>query len=164
MKLGEEVEVRIEDVAFGGDGVGRVNGMVVFAPFTAVGDRVTVKVIKTGKRFVRGLPMGCAEEGPGRVVPECPYYGACGGCQYQHVDYPTELAAKTKQLRDVLERIGGVGEVRLGPVVASPEVYGYRNRITVHRQEGRLGFWAIDGKTVVDVERCALASEAVNER
>ncbi|GAB4241951.1 MAG: hypothetical protein OHK005_05520 [Candidatus Methylacidiphilales bacterium] len=164
MNLGDEVDVVVEDVAFGGDGVARVNGAVVFVPFTALGDRVTVKIIKSGKRFARGLPVACAEEGPGRVVPECRYFGACGGCQYQHLDYATELKVKEKQVRDVLTRIGGVGNVEVSAIYPSPVPYGYRNRITVHRQDGRLGFHAIDGRTVVDIDRCAIASDAVNDR
>lgn len=164
MKPGTRLVVSIADLAFGGDGLARHEGAVIFVPFTAVGDEVEVEIIKSGKSFYRAMPVDFTKEGPGREEPRCPYFGACGGCQYQHLAYATELAAKEKQLGDLLERVGGLVGPHVEPILASPQPYGYRNRITVHQEEGRLGFRATDGRTLIDVKSCLIASEAVNRR
>lgn len=157
-------ELEIIDIAFGGDGVARQNGAVYFVPFTAQGDRIQARVVKESKNFRRAEIVSILDPGPGRAEPPCPYYGHCGGCQYQHIDYPTELAAKTKQVRDTLVRLGKIENPHILPILQSPEPYGYRNRITVHCEQSRVGFRALDGRTLVDVERCALASDEVNTK
>lgn len=157
-------ELEITDIAFGGDGVARQNGAVYFVPFTALGDRIQARVVQESKNFRRAEIVSILEPGPGRTEPPCPYYGNCGGCQYQHVDYPTELAAKSKQVRDTLVRLGKIEDPNVLPIIRSPEPYGYRNRITVHCEQSRVGFRARDGRTLVDVERCALASDEVNAK
>jgi 23S rRNA (uracil1939-C5)-methyltransferase len=157
------IELTITDLAFGGEGVGRHGGQVVFVPFTAVGDRVQVRVIRRKKQFCHGEVVRVVEPSADRVAPPCPLYGRCGGCQYQHLSYEAEIRAKEKQLRDLLGRIGKFQDVPIGPVLVA-EPYGYRNRITVHNEEGIVGFRATDGRTLVDVKECLLASPEVNKK
>jgi tRNA/tmRNA/rRNA uracil-C5-methylase (TrmA/RlmC/RlmD family) len=156
-------EVAIHDLAFGGDGVGRLDGRVVFVPFTAVGDRVRIRIVQNKKSFLRGMAVEFLERAPAHEEPKCRYYNACGGCSYQHIRYEDEVKAKEKQVHDLLYRVGRLGEIEIRPIIPCPDPYNYRNRISVHHQAGRLGFKGRDGVTVVDIERCELASEPVNQ-
>jgi len=134
----------ITDVAFGGKAVGRLaDGRVC---------------------FVEAELQRVLEASPRRVKPPCTYYGACGGCSYQHVAYDYQVELKAKQVRDILRRLGGIDEPNVREGVPSPLPYGYRNRITVHRNGGRIGFHRRDGKGLVDIEACLLASDEVNLR
>jgi len=164
MKTGDCIEIEIHDIAFGGEGVARHEGCVVFVPFAALGDRLGVVLTEKKKHFARGRISKILTPGPGRIPPECRYYGNCGGCCYQHLDYDTQLAVKHKQLRDALQRIGGLGDPEIRPILKSPQSYGYRNRISVHHEDGKIGYRGQDGRSLVDIEECKIAEPEVNRR
>ena len=128
-RRGDSLELVIDDLAFGGEGVGRVNGYVVFVRGAVPGDRVRAKLVDARSRFGRAVIESIATPSPDRVEPPCPYFGRCGGCRLQHVAYPAQLAFKEKQVRDCLERIGGLGAFELRPILPAPEPYGYRNKM-----------------------------------
>jgi 23S rRNA (uracil1939-C5)-methyltransferase len=155
--------VAIEAVAFGGEGIARHDGRVYFVPFTAVGDQAEVRVRELKKNFGRAELVQLLTPGPHRVTPPCPYYGPCGGCQYQHLDYAEELRIKETQVAEALRRIGKVAAPTVLPIVPSPQIYGYRNRITVHAGEGRIGFHRAQCREIVDVAHCLIAMPEVNE-
>ncbi|MDX6766389.1 MAG: TRAM domain-containing protein [Candidatus Methylacidiphilales bacterium] len=160
--MSQIVELEITALAFGGEGIARHEGQVVFIPFTAPGDRVRAKITQKHKKFLRAEPLEFLLRGPGREIPPCPYFGTCGGCQYQHLEYDTELYWKTRQLRDALERIARLPGLPIDPIVRSPEAYGYRNRITLHLADDKIGFRDLGGRAVVDVKECLLADPEVN--
>lgn len=169
-RIGDELTVRIDDVAFGGDGVARVNGFVVFVPFALPGEEVRVEIVESKGRFARAHPLEVVVASPHRIEPPCTYYGWCGGCQYQHVDYAAQVEMKRRQVCDALTRIGGIAAPPVRPAAPSPRPYGYRNRITLHealdRETGRprIGFFAFDNRTLIDIERCLLAEAEINEQ
>jgi tRNA/tmRNA/rRNA uracil-C5-methylase (TrmA/RlmC/RlmD family) len=99
-----------------------------------------------------------------RVESLCPYFGRCGGCDYQHIAYNHQLELKRHQVSDLVKRVGGLSDVSVSPVIPSRNPYGFRNRITVHAEQGRIGFFAKNSRNVVDVERCAIAVPEVNEK
>jgi 23S rRNA (uracil1939-C5)-methyltransferase len=98
-----------------------------------------------------------------RIIPICPYFGHCGGCDYQHIAYDHQLELKRRQVIQLLERIGRITNVEVLPTLPCAIPYGFRNRITVHAKQGRIGFFEKNSRDVIDVERCAIATEAVNE-
>jgi len=156
--------IEITDVAFGGKAVGRLaDGRVCFVADALPGERVQVAVAPSTKRFVEGQLERVVEASPRRVKPPCPYFGTCGGCSYQHIAYDLQLELKTGQVRQTLRRLGGIEAPMVHDAVASPLPYEYRNRITVHRIGGRIGFHRRDGKGLVDIEKCLLGSARVNE-
>lgn len=155
--------LEITDVAFGGKAVGRLDdGRVCFVPDALPGERVEVQIVRQTKRFVEATLVRVLEASPHRVKPPCPYYGVCGGCVYQHVSYETQVGLKKNQVAQVLQRLGGVKNPLVREAIPSPLPYGYRNRITVHRRAGRIGFHRRNGRGLVDIEACLLASDAVN--
>lgn len=160
--VGEEREVEIDDVAFGGRGVARVAGKAVFVPYVIDGERVRARIVRDKKRLAEAELCEVLRPSPWRVAPPCPYFGRCGGCAYQHVDYPHQLAIKARQVAATLQRLGHLGDPPVVAPVASPAPYGYRNRIRVHAAGGVIGFYAADGRTLLDIERCALAAPEVN--
>jgi 23S rRNA (uracil1939-C5)-methyltransferase len=156
------VDLQIEDVAFGGKGVARENGKAVFVPFTIDGEPVSARIIREKKQFAEAEVVDLRRRSPHRVEPPCPYFGHCGGCAYQHVDYPHQLEIKSRQVRDLLQRIGKLKNVPLHAIVPSPLEYAYRNRITVHAQEGIIGYFRRDSHRLIDIENCPIAMDEVN--
>ncbi len=157
------VELKIEDIAFGGKGVAREDGKAVFVPFTVDGERVLAQVVRDKKRFTEAEVVDLREGSPHRVEPQCPYFGRCGGCAYQHIGYEHQLAIKRRQVQDLLQRIGKFTDVPIRPMIPSPIPYGYRNRITVHAQAGAIGFFRRDSHRLIDIECCPIAREEVNQ-
>ena len=100
------VGLKIEDVAFGGKGVAREEGKAVFIPFTIDGERVSATITREKKQFAEGELAELLEPSPHRVEPECPYFGQCGGCSYQHISYAHQLELKARQVDQVMRRIG----------------------------------------------------------
>ena len=161
---GDIVELVIDDVAFGGAGVGHIDGLAVFVPFAIEGERVKARVTTVKKRFAVSELVSVETTSTDRVKPVCPWFGRCGGCQYQHIAYPRQLEIKRRQLSNALQRIGGVGEDRgIAAMPAAPRHYGYRNKITLHGIEPR-GYVATDNRTILPIESCPLASDPINER
>ncbi len=157
------MELQIDDIAFGGKGVGRAHGKVVFVPFTIEGERVAARITREKKQFAEAELEQVIEASPHRVAPACPYFGRCGGCSYQHIDYPEQLALKAKQVEQSLRRIGHFADLSLGAIVPSPKPYGYRNRITVHVEQGVVGYYRRDVHRLIDIERCPIAASEVNQ-
>ncbi len=157
------LELSIDDVAFGGKGVARDEGKAVFIPFTIDGERVRARITRKKKTFAEAELDEVLKISPERVVPECPYFGRCGGCSYQHISYEHQLALKWRQVQEILRRIGKLDPVPMRPIVPSSLAYGYRNRITVHSQDGVIGFYRRDAHQLIDVEACSIAAPDVNE-
>jgi 23S rRNA (uracil1939-C5)-methyltransferase len=166
-RRGDVLELTIDDLAFGGEGVGRVNGYVMFVRGSVPGDHLRVKVTETRGRYGRALIEVIDSPSPQRVAAPCPYFGRCGGCRLQHVDYQAQLAFKEKQVRDCLERLGAAGAFELRPILPAPAPYGYRNKMefTVAASPGGplIGLHEADRYDVVlDIEGCLLQSETMN--
>jgi len=143
--------------------VARHDGQVIFVPFTAPGETVRAVITEKHKTFARAQLLEVLSPSPDRVAPPCPLFTSCGGCATQHLAYAAEARIKEGQIQSALNRIGKLPDPVLRPILTGPE-YGYRNRITVHNREGKVGFLATDGRTLVDVQRCLLAAEDVNAK
>jgi 23S rRNA (uracil1939-C5)-methyltransferase len=167
-RRGDTLALTIDDLAFGGEGVGRVDGYVVFVPGGIPGDRLKVRMTESRARYGRAVIEDVEVPSTDRVTPPCPYFGRCGGCRLQHVSYAAQLAFKQKQVRDCLDRLGGLGpSIEVRPIVPAPDVLGYRNKMefTVAGTAGAptIGLHQADRYDIVlDIERCLLQSEAMN--
>ena len=156
------VDLNVKDIAFGGKGVAREQGKAVFIPYTIEGETVSAEIVREKKQFAEADLVEVKQSSPNRVAPQCPYFGRCGGCAYQHIEYEHQLAVKWRQLRDALQRIGKLKDVPMRPIVPSPRQYAYRNRITVHALDGVIGFFRRDSHRLIDIERCPISREEVN--
>jgi 23S rRNA (uracil1939-C5)-methyltransferase len=168
-KRGDTLSLTIDDLAFGGEAVGRADGYVVFVRGGVPGDRLRVRLEQARSRFGRGAIEAIEVPSPHRVAAPCPYFGRCGGCRFQHIAYPAQLAFKAKQVADVMERVGGLTGVELRPIIGAEETYGYRNKMefTVAPRPGGngpvVGLHEADRyDSVLDIDRCLIQSEAMN--
>jgi 23S rRNA (uracil1939-C5)-methyltransferase len=152
----------IERLAAGGDGVAHAaDGRVVFVPFSAPGDRLRVRAVGPGARFLRARIVALLAPGPARTEPACPVFGRCGGCDWQHVAYAAQLETKREILRDALLRLGRVtlpGDVSIVP---SPSPYGYRGRARVRVERGRVGFRLAGSRALCATSRCPVLAPAL---
>jgi tRNA/tmRNA/rRNA uracil-C5-methylase (TrmA/RlmC/RlmD family) len=170
IQTGDKISLTIDDIAFGGEGVGRKDDFVVFVPFVLVGETVEVEITEVKKNFARAKLLRVEKASPQRVEPECVYFGKCGGCQYQHIAYAEQLKIKQKQIADLFERVGKIPREVVAPVIPCPSPYGYRNRIMVRSQWNKpeqklnIGFVRWDCGLVEDIETCAIAEPAINEQ
>jgi 23S rRNA (uracil1939-C5)-methyltransferase len=160
----EIVELRIESLAAGGDGVGRApDGRVVFVPFSAPGDLARVAIRERRARWLRGAAVEILEPGPGRTDPLCPVFGTCGGCDWQHLAYEAQVAAKRAILADAIERVARLPVPERYAFHASPAPYGYRSRARVAAERGRVGFRRRRSHAVCAVSRCPVLVPALDE-
>ncbi len=163
--------ITIESLAFGGDGVGTIeapqsslNGIRCFVPFSAPGDVLSIRIRHRGKRFVRGELLSIEIPSPNRTNPRCPHFGSCGGCQWQHIDYTTQLKSKSEILRQNLARIATI-DITPEEAIASPRVYGYRSRARLRSGEnGRLGYHAASSHSVIAIDRCPVLTPDLEKR
>lgn len=155
--------VAISALAYGGEAVGRLpDGRVCFVRGALPGEVVSLHVTAEKRRFVRGEAEEIVSASPHRFAPRCPLAGRCPGCAFQHADYPLELFWKDRQLRDFLLR-GGIADADVfAPPFAAPEVFGSRNKVTLHRGDGGYGYFGMDNRTVIPVAACPLARREIN--
>jgi 23S rRNA (uracil1939-C5)-methyltransferase len=162
-----EVTLTIDKLTFGGSGLGRVDGQVCFVPFTAPGDEVLIKIIRQKRSYLEGELLEILVPSPHRTLPPCPVFGRCGGCNWQHLNYPAQLAAKDDIFAETLWRGGRVGRELILPILGAPAPFGYRSRVQLklHFADGELhmGFYRTGSHFVVAIPgQCAVADLAIN--
>lgn len=153
------VEGEIETIAFGGEGILRYRGFVIFVPFTAVGDRIICRITEMKRSFAKGELVELKHPSSYRTQPLCPYFGTCGGCQLQHLKPEAQLKYKLNAVQDALKRIGHLSVPPL-PITPAPENWSYRRHITLHlrpKEEGfEAGYIAQDNRSLVIVQTCPI--------
>ena len=165
----EEVELKIDHLANLGMGVGRVNGWVVMVPFVIPGELVKVRIYRNHSQYSEGDLLEILESSKYRVSPKCSLFESCGGCQYQHIDYGEQLKIKTQQVKELLEKNGGI-QFPVSLARSSKQVFGYRSKITPHYNRPNkngdqpIGFLKYGRRhDIVDVKQCVIATDAINE-
>jgi 23S rRNA (uracil1939-C5)-methyltransferase len=160
-------KIEIEKLVFGGSGLGRHRGKVVFVPFSAPGDRLLVRAVREKKDYIRGEIERILEPGPGRVDPVCRHFGKCGGCHWQHLEYPLQVKAKLAILKETLNHL--FPQTRDIPIdmKACAHPFGYRSRarVQLRRSGSRIsaGFFRPGSHTVEAIEDCPLLRPPLNQ-
>jgi 23S rRNA (uracil1939-C5)-methyltransferase len=163
----QELELQIESLAFGGNGVARLNGFVVFVRRGLPGDKVRARVTKVQRRHAEALATDVLEPSPLRVDAPCKHYPECGGCRFQDLAYEAQVESKAAQVGDALRRIGGIAEPPLEPIVPAEEIFHYRNKLEysfTQTDDGpalgfhRAGRW----DEILDIEYCWLTTDLGN--
>ena len=129
MKKGKEIELTIEKFADKGKSLARVDGYVVFVPQVVPGDRVVARIKRKKKSYAEAVLVEVLDPSPLRVQPRCRYFGTCGGCKWQHVDYEAQLEAKRQSVRDALVHTGGFGDIEVQATQGAKEIFHYRNKM-----------------------------------
>ena len=156
------VQVQIESMAFKGYGVARIDGKVAFIPHSMTGDRAQVEVIGEKKNYLIGKLVKLIEPSSWRVDPPCPYFGLCGGCQWQHIDSSIHGQLKKEILTDLLARLGRLKEIPPIDVTSSPDPYGYRVRVQLKVRGNTMGYYQERSNQLVDIDHCPISHPLVN--
>lgn len=165
LSIDQKIEGEIESLAFGGEGILRHQGFVIFVPFTAPGDRIVCRITNVKRSFAKGVLVEILTRSKDRVKPPCPYFGTCGGCQLQHLNLQTQLQYKLNAVTDALKRIG---HLSFPPFSIQPaeKNWAYRQHITLHLRPKGVGFEAgyigQDNRSLVVIKECPIFTEASN--
>lgn len=152
----------VEKLVYGGEGLSRLDGQVVLAPFTLPGERVRLEITGERTQYMKGRLGEILEASAERVAAPCPHFGACGGCHYQHAGYESQLEYKAAILREALSRIGKFRPPERIEVIAGPPL-GYRNRAQFHLGDGRIGYQEWASSRLHPVEQCAVCSPGLHQ-
>jgi 23S rRNA (uracil1939-C5)-methyltransferase len=150
----------VEKLVYGGDGLGRLDGRVVFAPFVLPGERIRARAEQQKPGLVRARTLEVLQPAPDRVPAPCGAFGRCGGCHYQHAPYAVQLEAKRAILAEAIQRGAKMAPPAEIPVVAA-EPFGYRNRVQLHVEQDRLGYWEARSHRLCPVSECPVGSPAI---
>lgn len=164
-----ELELDIDSLSNLGQGLGRVDGWVVFVPFALPGERVRARIFRNHKNHSEADLVELLNPSPHRVEPRCELFGICGGCQYQNYAYDQQLAWKREQVAELLSHMARI-DTDVLPVIPSPRQWAYRSKITPHFQKPKdgkidtIGFLRAGVRSkLVDVKQCPIASDAINQ-
>lgn len=158
LKIGQPVKGIIQEIAFGGSGILKIDGFVLFIPYTAPGDEIVAEISALKKGYGEAKLKEIITPSQIRTKPECPYFGTCMGCQFQHIEYNAQLEIKRKNVEDALIRIGKL-DIPKVTILPSMRIYNYRERITLHLENGKVGYILKDNKTILDIATCPIFSD-----
>ena len=162
--MSQGLTLELTDMAHGGEAVGRHTGKAVFVPYGVPGDLVRVQVVRERTRYSRARLVEVLSPSPQRAEPPCPYFGRCGGCQWQNIEYGAQLEYKRGVVRTQLQRIAGLADPVVRPTLPMSEPWHYRNHVQFAvGEDGPLGFRAAGSHGVVPVERCLLMHPLLEE-
>lgn len=168
VEKGQKVKLRIDDLAYGGDGVGRMeDGLVVFVPYTIPGEKVKIEITEIENNFARSQLKEVLQPSLDRTTSRCPVFGKCGGCHLQHLKYDRQLEAKKSFIRDSLSRIGDLPSIEVETVLEADYPWYYRNKAQyplIKDTEGRIcaGFYARGTHQPVINEKCFIQHQLIN--
>ncbi len=166
--MNSTIQLTIDSLAAGGYGVGRLEGKVIFVPFTAPGDTIRCEIVQEKERFAFGRLAEITTPSLERTEPPCPVFGRCGGCQWQHISYGRQLSAKRDILSDALTRIGHIAGTPTDPTIPSPREYAWRWKVDLaFDMDGgdiRVGFYARQSTEIVPIRECPVAHDEINAR
>jgi 23S rRNA (uracil1939-C5)-methyltransferase len=163
-KRGDQVDLTVDRLAYGGRGVGRAQGFVVFVPDSAPGDTVRARLARVKPGYAEAELLHVLRPSPMRTPPPCPHFGPCGGCLWQHIPYPEQVRAKEAIVRESLVHLGGLPDVEVRPILAMDAPWYYRNKMefTFH-PDGELGLHPRGSfDRVIPIDTCLLQSPASN--
>ena len=157
--------IRIEKIIQGGQGLGRLeSGIVVLCPHVLPGEKVVVKEVKQHRGYINAELIDILEPSENRITPACPYFSECGGCDFQHISYQSQLDIKKEIIRESLERSRIALDLSaLHTVLPSPKSYHYRFRIRLRLSpEANLGFYEAKSNRLVRIKKCLVATKRIN--
>ena len=162
--MSDTIELELTGMANSGEALGRHDNKVIFVPSGVAGDRVRARVIEDRKRYARAELVDLLEASPDRTTAPCPYFGTCGGCQWQHIDYAAQLAFKQDILAGQLTRLGRLQDPPVEPAIGMSDPWAYRNNVQLGvSRDGRLGFMAAQSHDIVPIADCLIMAPILRE-
>ncbi len=161
IKENQLIETKIIDQNNNGEGIAKINGMVVFINETLKEDIVNIKITQIKKNFARGKVVTTIKNSSERTTPPCIYYSECGGCNLQHQDYIHQLKFKEKKIKNALEKIGELKNVNVNSILHG-EDYNYRNKVSLKVNGQSIGFYKKISNDIVNVNECIISDKKIN--
>ena len=159
-----DIELDLDQIAHGGEAIGRWQGKVVFVPFAIPGERVRARLTEEKRGYARAELVDVLTPSPDRVEPPCSYFGRCGGCQWQHISYKRQLELRLEVIADAMRRLARLPESPIEGIVPAQDAWVYRNSVQLHTTPaGELGFVTTGGRTVMPIAKCLIAHELLDE-
>jgi 23S rRNA (uracil1939-C5)-methyltransferase len=156
--------IQLRDISHGGDSVGELDGKTIFVPLGIPGETVRVTIVEEHARYALARLVEVLEPSPQRVVPHCPHFGQCGGCQWQHIAYCHQLELKQRIVSAQLQRIGKLPDAHVLPVLGMENPWAYRNNVQYALDaSGQLGFRALRSHDIVPISECWIAHPLLEE-
>jgi len=166
-KIGQDFRIEIKSLSFGGMGLGHLNGQVIFISHTAPGDTVRTKIVSQESDYLIGTLEEIITPSPLRVRPACPYFGNCGGCQWQHLLYENQLQQKAFLVQEAFTRIGHLKDFEIYPCIPSLSPFYYRHRMqfNINHKDKRphIGLYERKTHNLVDIQECPIAHPLINK-
>jgi 23S rRNA (uracil1939-C5)-methyltransferase len=166
-KIAQDFQLDIESLSFGGMGIGHLNGLVVFIPHTAPGEKVMTRVVTRESDYLVGALQKIIHPSPMRIEAKCPYFGECGGCQWQHLDYDEQLRQKEWLVKEAFTRIGHLDTDTIRPCLPSPSPFHYRHRMQFNinhkNKTPHIGLYRRKTHSLVDICECPIAHPLINK-
>lgn len=153
------MEVTIIKLNHSGEGIGYIDGKIVFIPKTIPGDIVEIKIIKEHKNYIEAIPTKYIEYSKDRIDIKCPYYKECGGCQLMSLPYPKQLEYKCNKVKNILNKYASLN---LEPTITESNIYNYRNKITLQVNNGNIGLYTSNSHDLIQIDKCHLISNNMN--
>lgn len=153
------MEVVITRLNHSGEGIGTINGKIIFIPKTIPGDIVEIKIIKEHKNYIEAIPTKYIEYSQDRVEINCPYYNECGGCQLMGLSYQKQLEYKCNKVKNILNKYASLN---LEPTITESTEYNYRNKITLQVNNGNVGLYTSNSHDLIQIDKCYLISNNMN--
>jgi 23S rRNA (uracil1939-C5)-methyltransferase len=161
----ETLNLKLDSMAQGGEAIGReASGRVVFVPDAIAGEQVVVEIVAAKKGYARARLVEIVAPSPARIAPRCEHFGACGGCQWQHIAYDAQLRCKTEIVREQLARIGKLPDAPVRETIGMSEPWHYRNNVQFQLDDaGRLCFRALESHDLVPIRECHIIDPLLGE-
>lgn len=154
------MKVLITDLNHEGEGITRVDNKVVFVKYALPGEEVDIDIIKNKKNYSIGLLKEVIIPSKERICNKCPYYYICGGCNLAHTTYDNELSFKKSKVKNILSKYAGIS-IDLD-IVSSNKRYNYRNKITLHKQNNKIGYMKEKTNLIIPIDKCLIANDLIN--
>lgn len=156
------LKTKIYSLAFGGRGVGKIDGKVCFVKGALPDEEVTFRVTKDTSRYIEGEVLEVIVSSRERQKPVCSHYSVCGGCDLQHISYEKELFYKNEQVNQLIRRISGVKDFTADKIVPSKDCYNYRSSVTLHKKGSRYGYYEKGKHSIIPIDECPIAEKVIN--
>lgn len=162
LNIDELYETTIESLENEGNGVCKINGMVVFVPKALPGEKVLIRITDIKKNFAKGKIYELITKSENRVKPNCPYYDECGGCNLRHQNRKSNIEFKKSKVENALKRIGKI-DVKVEDVVECKKEDNYRNKASFKVEDNKIGFYRENTYQLIDIENCKLLEPEINK-
>ncbi|NLK63049.1 MAG: 23S rRNA (uracil(1939)-C(5))-methyltransferase RlmD [Fusobacteria bacterium] len=162
-----EINIKVEKIIFGGEGLGYFDDKVVFVPESVPGDELKVNIISSKKNYSRGIITEIIKSSKNRVIPKCHYFNECGACDFMMMNYNTQLAYKKEMVKEVVGSLASIFDYELYDTIASENIYHYRNKViqAIGKENSKIisGFYKKRTHDIVDNDNCIIQPVIFNK-